>query len=71
MAKIKTFMVEVEITTRVMVFVDARKAGGAREKIQTQEGWREAVRYSDPDENLPMWWNADKMKITDVREMPR
>lgn len=65
MAKMKTFQVEVEITRRIYVHVEARKAGGAEQLIQTEEGWTEATRYED---DLPMRWDPKTMRIIGSRE---
>lgn len=43
----KTFMVEVEITVKRYVVVNARKPNGAIERLSTDEGWTEANRYGD------------------------
>lgn len=67
MAKIKTFMVEVEVTTKHYLLVEARRPNGAAERLQTDEGWRRATAYQE-DEGLPSWWNPNTMKITDIRE---
>jgi hypothetical protein len=69
MAKMKTFAVEVEITKKVLLFVEARRPGGAEALVQTEEGWSEATRYHDEDEGLPRWFDPSTMKITDVRSV--
>jgi hypothetical protein len=66
MAKMKTFAVDVEVRRTITVFVAARKPGGAEEKIQTEEGWREATAY---EEEAPMWFDPKTMSITRVREV--
>jgi hypothetical protein len=65
MAKMKTFMVEVEVTTKLLLFVEARKPGGAEEKIKTEEGWRDATSYH---EDTPFRFDPKTMKVTSVRE---
>jgi hypothetical protein len=47
MAKIKRFAVVVEVTERHTLFVDARRPGGAVERVMTDEGWREATAWMD------------------------
>lgn len=66
MAKMKTFAVDIEIRRTVTVFVEARKPGGAEEKIQTEAGWREATGY---EEEMPMWFDPKTMSIVRIREV--
>jgi hypothetical protein len=66
MAKMKSFMVEVEITYRTCVMVDARKPGGAVEKLQTDDGWHDAFRYH---EDVDLRFQQDGHKIVNVREV--
>lgn len=66
MAKMKSFMVEVEVTTKLHLIVEARKPGGAEAQLKTEEGWRRATSY---DESTPLWFDAKTMRITDVREV--
>lgn len=68
MAKLKGYVVEVEVTSKVHLLVSARKPNGAAEKIQSEEGWREATRYHE-DDKLPRRFNSSTMKITDIREL--
>jgi hypothetical protein len=67
MAKMKTFAVEVEVTRREILFVEARRPNGAAEKIQTEEGWREATSYNY-DDGLPSYFDPKSMKIIKVKE---
>jgi hypothetical protein len=66
MAKMKTFAVEVQVVKTVTVFVEARRENGAREKLLTEDGWREAVRH-DYDDELPPYFDPKRMQITRVR----
>lgn len=68
MAKMKTWAVEVEITTKRTQFVDARKAGGAAEKVLTEEGWREATRYDPDGEDAGYYLDRRNAKVVGVRE---
>lgn len=47
MAKMKMFALDVEITRKVTLFVPARRPNGAKERLLTEEGWREAIAYHD------------------------
>jgi hypothetical protein len=49
MAKMKTFAVDIVVPVKITVYVTSRRANGAVEKLKTDEGWCEAVRYSDDD----------------------
>lgn len=66
MAKTKTFSVEVEITQRVRLLVVARRPNGAVERLQTDEGWREAAAYQD-DIEFPFRFDPTTMKIVEIR----
>lgn len=68
MAKMKQYAVEVEITRKETLFVEARRPNGAVEKIKTHEGWREATSYNYED-HLPSWFDPKTMKVTNVREV--
>lgn len=67
MAKIKMFAVEIEITRRVIVYVDARKPAGAVSRVRSPEGWAEARRH-DYEDQLPQWWDDKTMTVIDTRE---
>lgn len=67
MAKVKLFAVTVEEVRTHVVYVEARRPGGAEEKVASEEGWREAVRY-DYDDELPPYFDAKRMRVTDVRQ---
>lgn len=45
MAKMKTYAVTVEYTVSRTYYVAARKPGGAKERILSDEGWAEATRF--------------------------
>lgn len=47
MAKMKTYAVEITVPVKRTLFVEARRPGGAIDKIYTEAGWDEAVRYAD------------------------
>lgn len=47
MAKMKQWAVDAEITIRTTLYVNARREGGARERLLTDEGWREALTYAE------------------------
>ena len=67
MAKMKTFAVEVEITVKRTIFVEARRPNGAVEALQTREGWAQATAYTD-DPVLEGYFEAPKdMVVTQVR----
>ena len=67
MAKVKTFAVTVVVPVERTYYVQARKAGGAVAKLQTEEGWREATAYEEPDEWTPLRYPKDA-EVTRVRE---
>lgn len=68
MAKMKTFAVEVEVVSTRTVYVQARREGGAREKVMTREGWAEANRYNDdPVLDSVLYPERDGVRITKVR----
>ena len=68
MAKMKTFAVDIEVTTTHTVFIEARRPNGAVEKLQTEEGWREATRY-DYDHELPQYFEKKSINILKVRDI--
>jgi hypothetical protein len=68
MAKMKTYLVEVEVTRKVMLFVHARKPGSAAERIQSEAGWLDATRFEE-DVPFPRHFDPETMEIVDVRDM--
>lgn len=68
MAKMKRFLVEVEVPVKLMLFVNARRRGGAEALIRTEEGWRDAMAYEEP---VDLRWsvNPATMNITRIKEM--
>ncbi len=66
MAKVKTYAVPVTITRTVFVYIEARRPQGAAEKIQTEQGWAEAIRYDDDD--LPFNFDPKTMTVGTPRE---
>lgn len=65
MKKLKTYAVTVAVTTEVMVFIEARSASRAEEKVQTPEGWGGAARYN---EAAPGRFDSRTMRVAKVRE---
>lgn len=65
MAKMKTYAVEVAVTTKHLVFVQARKPGGAIEHLKTEEGWAESTRY---EEGLPMSYDPKRITFGEPKE---
>ena len=68
MAKMKRFLVEVEVPVKLQLFVEARRPGGAEARIRTEEGWRDAMMYEEPHD-LRFSVNPATMNITKIREM--
>lgn len=66
MAKMKTYMVPVTITRTVHVMVDARRPKGAVERLQTEEGWREATAY---DDEVPAYFDPKRMVLGEPKVM--
>lgn len=66
MSKLKTYAVTVEVTTEVVVFVDARSPRRAEEIAQTDEGWAGATRYGYGDDT-PHRFNPRNMSVVKVR----
>lgn len=68
MAKMKTFAVDVEIVLKRTVYVEARRPGGATEKILTREGLLDVTRYSGEDE---IWdsviYGSGELKVSNVK----
>lgn len=69
MAKMKTWVVTVQVTRELTLFVEARRAGGAQEKLESEEGWREATRYQDDEVAVPVRFDPRTMKVLNVKEM--
>lgn len=69
MAKMKTYLVEVEVTTRHYLLVEARRPQGAVDRIMTEEGWAKATRYFDCDECGRLGANRTNAKVITVREV--
>lgn len=67
MAKVKTFAVDVVIPVHRTYYVEARKAGGAADKLKTDEGWRQATAYEEPDSWTPQRFPEDA-EIVNIRE---
>lgn len=65
MAKLKTYAVEVEVRHTITLFVDARRPGGAEQKVREDEG---AWDWSD-DFPAPRRFDPKTMTVTRVREM--
>lgn len=68
MAKVKSFAVEVEITIKTTLFVEARRPNGAAEKVLSEDGWREACRYTDSD-TYDLMFLRRNAQVTRVREV--
>lgn len=67
MAKMKTFLVEVEITQRVTVSVQARRPQGAVDKLMTRDGWRAANMYCDESDPVHGVFSLDDNRCAVVR----
>lgn len=65
MAKMKTFAVEVEITIKTTLYVDARRPEGAATAVMTENGWRKAMAYQD---DVDLQFRRTDAKIVNVRE---
>jgi hypothetical protein len=65
MAKMKTYAVEVEVTTKHVLFIEARRPNGAAERLLTEDGWNEAIAWRDED-----WLQFQRRnaKVVRVRE---
>jgi len=69
MATMKTFAVDVEITVTRTLFVEARRQGGAIEKLSTADGMAEATRYDDDDLFSHRKIGDPGIKVVQVREV--
>jgi hypothetical protein len=65
MAKVRYYAVDVEITVKRTLFIQARKPGGAAQKLLTREGWAEATRYEEDDAVV---FGRDDATIVGIKE---
>lgn len=71
MAKVKTWALELEIVSRRTVFVEARKPGGAVDKLTDPREWARAVAYTE-DELLSSVDRIDQpnVRLVSARQVP-
>lgn len=72
MAKMKSYAVDVEIVIKRTIFVEARRPGGAVEKITSFDDLREAIKYHHEDDG-GLWddvlYGGAQLKPVSVREV--
>lgn len=69
MAKMKTFVVEVEIAIKRTVIVQARRPNGAIERLMDPKDdsvWWDGFKYEDPTD---LGFHRDDAKVVRVREV--
>lgn len=66
MAKVKTYAIDIEVVVKRTLYIEARRPNGARDRLLTPEGWREATAYQEGDA-LPISPD-DSITVTRIRE---